>query len=272
MSSPLGRVRHGAVLELRLENPPVNGLTGPLLTAYVGALAEAQLDDEVRAVVTTSALSSWCVGGDLNEINESGSDGDLSHTLHESTGETESLSLVDREADQLGAGRHVLSVHSFDKPLIAAIGGAAAGGGMALALLHDVRFGSERAVFTAAFTRIGLSLEMGLSYLLPRAIGPQAAFDLAVSSRKVQADEALALGLLWRLVPEDELVSTALSYAEQLAELPPLGVQMAKRLLRRSWDHSLNAQLETEWPWQVAAYGSPASRAAIEDFLGRRSR
>lgn len=271
MTSPLGQVRHGAVLELRLENPPVNGLTGPLLAAYVRALTEAQLDESVRAVVTSSALSSWCVGGDLNEINEDSSGRDLSQTLHESTGETGCLGLVDREADQLGAGRHVLAINSFDKPLVAAIGGAAAGGGMALALLHDVRFGSERAVFSAAFTRIGLSLEMGLSYLLPRAIGPQAAFDLAVSSRKVQADEALALGLLWRLVPEDDLVPTALAYAERLAGLPPLGVQMAKRLLRRSWDQSLNAQLETEWPWQVAAYASPASRQAVEAFLRRRS-
>ncbi len=268
-TNPVGRHRHGRVLELRLENPPINGLTGPLLAAYVEALQAAQHDDGVGAVVTTSALATWCVGGDLNQMDADGRD--LSDILHESTGELESLSLLERQADQLGAGRHVLAINAFDKPLVAAIGGASAGGGMALALLHDIRFGSDRAVFSVAFTRIGLSMEMGLSYLLPRAIGPQAAFDLASTGRRVRGSEALALGLLWRLVPDDELVPAALAYAEQLAALPPLGVQMTKRLLRRSWDQTLERQLETEWPWQVAAYRSPESRAAIEQFLRQRT-
>ena len=78
-----------------------------------------------------------------------------------------------------------------------------------------------------AFTRVGLSMEMGMSYLLPRAIGPQAAFDLAATSRRVAADEALALGLVWKVVPQDDLVATAIGYAQDLAALPPLGVQIA---------------------------------------------
>jgi 2-(1,2-epoxy-1,2-dihydrophenyl)acetyl-CoA isomerase len=118
-----------------------------------------------------------------------------------------------------------------------------------------------------AFTRVGLSLEMGMSYLLPRAIGPQAAFDLAATSRRVGAEEALALGLVWRLVPEDDLVATAIRYAQDLATRPPLGVQISKRLLRRTWDNSLKEQLETEWPWQVAAFASPDARAAIAAFF-----
>jgi enoyl-CoA hydratase/carnithine racemase len=81
----------------------------------------------------------------------------------------------------------------------------------------------------------------------------------------------LALGLVWRIVPHDDLVATALDYAQTLAALPPLGVQIATRLLRRTWDNSLRAQLETEWPWQVAAFGSPDARAAIEAFFHRTS-
>jgi 2-(1,2-epoxy-1,2-dihydrophenyl)acetyl-CoA isomerase len=124
-------------------------------------------------------------------------------------------------------------------------------------------------VFTVAFTRVGLSLEMGMSYLLPRAVGPQAAFDLAATSRRVGAEEALALGLIWRLVPEDDLAATAIGYAQSLAERPPLGMQITTRLLRRTWDHSLREQLETEWPWQVAAFASPDARAAIAAFFDR---
>jgi enoyl-CoA hydratase/carnithine racemase len=263
------RERHGAVLELRLNNPPFNGLSGPLLAAYLAALEEARLDDGVRAVVTSATGPTWCAGGDLTQLNEGAADRSLSDMLHESTGEYDTLSLVDRRADQLGAGRHVLTIDTFDKPLIAAIGGAAAGGGFALALLHDLRFASSAAVFTVAFTRIGLSLEMGLSYLLPRAVGPQAAFDLAATSRRVHVEEAVALGIVWLVVPEEDLVATAIRYAQGLAERSPLALQISKRLLRRTWDNSFRQQLETEWPLQVAAYDSPEARAAIGAFFER---
>ncbi|HEY6622350.1 MAG TPA: enoyl-CoA hydratase-related protein [Acidimicrobiales bacterium] len=260
--------RHGAVLELRLNNPPFNGLTGPLLMAYLAALEEARVDDGVRVVVTTANGPTWCAGGDLTQLDESATGFDLSDMLHQSTGESASLGLVDRQADLLGAGRHVLAIDAFDKPMIAAIDGAAAGGGLGLALLHDLRFASERALFTVAFTRVGLSLEMGLSYLLPRAVGPQAAFDLAATSRRVPAAEAQTLGLVWRVLPADEMMAAALAYAQDLAERPPLGLQITTRLLRRSWDHTLRRQLEIEWPSQVAAFRSPEARAAIARFLG----
>ncbi|HMD47342.1 MAG TPA: enoyl-CoA hydratase/isomerase family protein [Acidimicrobiales bacterium] len=267
----LVRERHGAVLELRLNNPPYNGLTGPLLATYVAALAEAAVDDEVRAIVTTSGTPTWCAGGELGDLAEGATSHTLSELLHASTGETDSLTLAERRADRLGVGRYVLAIDAFDKPMVAAIGGAAAGGGVALALLHDVCFASPEAVFTVAFTRIGLTLEMGLSYLLPRAVGPQAAFDLAATSRRVGAEEALALGLVFRLVDQADLVPAALEYAQRLAAQAPLGVQLAKRLLRRTWDHRFADQLEAEWPWQVAAFASPESQAAIE-ALAKRAR
>ena len=225
------RERHGAVLELRLNNPPFNGLSGPLLVSYMEALEEARVDDDVRAIVTTANGPSWCAGGDLTQLKEGEPEKSLSDMLHESTGETPSLGMIERHADPLGPGRHVLTIDAFDKPMIAAVSGAAAGGGFALALLHDLRFASERALFTVAFTRVGLSMEMGMSYLLPRAIGPQAAFDLAATSRRVGADEALALGLIWKVVPQDDLVTTAIGYAQDLAALPPLGVQIATALV-----------------------------------------
>ncbi|MHB1582809.1 MAG: enoyl-CoA hydratase/isomerase family protein [Acidimicrobiales bacterium] len=266
------RTRHGAVLELRLDNPPVNGLSGPLLVAFVEALDEARLDDGVGAVVTTSAAEHWCVGGDLSQLADGVEGKNLSDLLHEATGEGPSLGLVDRQADLLGAGRHVLAIEAFDKPLIAAIDGSAAGGGFALALLHDIRLASERAVFTVAFTRIGLGLEMGLSHLLPRVIGPQGAFDLAATSRRVEAEEARSLGLVWRVVSSAELVARAIDYAQEICRRPPLGVQIAKRLLQRSRDHTFRQQLEAEWPYQVAAFDQPQARAAIEAFLRRPAR
>lgn len=261
--------RHGSVLELRLNNPPYNGLSGPLLAAYLEALEAARLDDDVRVVVTSANGPTWCAGGDVSQLNDDAAEGTLSDMLHRSTGLP--LSLVDRRADLIGAGRYVLAIDAFDKPMVAAIGGAAAGGGVSLALLHDIRFASPKALFTLAFTRIGLSMEMGLSYLLPRVVGPQHAFDLAATSRRVGAEEAAELGMVWKVVPDDELLTSALAYAQRLTERSPLAVQITKRLLRRTWDHTFQQQLEAEWPWQVAAFDSPEAKDAIGAFLRRDS-
>src|SRR3954463_8881687 len=97
-ATPVVRVRHGAVLELQLANPPYNGLTGPMLRDFVAALNVAQLDDEVRAVVTTSAAEVWCAGGDLGALAGDAADKGLSELLHEATEETGRLALVEREA------------------------------------------------------------------------------------------------------------------------------------------------------------------------------
>ena len=114
------RERHGSVLELRLNNPPFNGISGPLLVAYMSALEEARLDDGVRAIVTTADGPSWCAGGDLTQLKDGEPDRSLSDMLHESTAESASLSMIDRHADRLGPGRHVLAIDAFDKPMIAA--------------------------------------------------------------------------------------------------------------------------------------------------------
>ena len=115
----------------------------------------------------------------------------LNVLMHEMLGSADTLSTAERTFDRLGIGRETLAVKNFDKPLIAAVNGAAAGGGFALAMLHDIRLASERATFTSAFVRIGLVAEMGLSYTLPRAIGLEAAMDVMFTGRSVSADEAL---------------------------------------------------------------------------------
>ena len=262
--------RHGAVLELRLNNPPYNGLSGPLLSVYLRSLEEARLDDAVRAVVTTATGPTWCAGGDLTQLNEEAPDRSLSDMLHESTGESATLSLVDRQADQLGAGRHVLTIDGFDKPMIAAINGAAAGGGFALALLHDIRFASERAIFTVAFTRIGLSLEMGLELPAPpgcRAAGgvrpgrdqpPGPGRGGGDTRDRVESRAGGGPGFDGHRVRPGPGRALAACVADQQAPAPAnLG------------QHLRPQQLETEWPWQVAAYASPEARAAIEAFFGR---
>ena len=261
--------RHGAVLVLRLNRPEQrNGLTGTVLAQYLAVLEEARRDDSVRVVVTTGEGDAFSAGADMEDLDSDALG--LNALMHEKLGLTGTLSGAEKAYDRLGVGRETLAIKNFDKPLIAAVNGAAAGGGLALAMLHDIRLASDRATFTTAFVRIGLVAEMGLSYTLPRAIGLEAAMDMMYTGRPVGADEALALRMIRRVLPHDRLIEETLAYADHIAAQAPLAVQFAKRTLARSLDNSLPAQLELEWPYQVAAFDTDDAKEGIAAFRERR--
>lgn len=263
--------RRGAVLLCRFNRPDqLNAITGPLLAEYLEVLEEARTDDAVRVVVTTGAGDAWSAGGDLADLASDKARLGLNHLMHENFGLTESLSLADRAFDRLGIGRQTLALRHYDKPMIAAVNGAAAGGGFALAMLHDIRIVSDRARFTTAFAHLGLAVEMGISYTLPRAIGLEAAMDLVYTGRRVDAEEALRLGLVRRVVPHADLLGEAMAVAEDIAAKAPVAVQFAKRALVRSLDNSFLEQLELEWPYQVAAFGTADAREGVAAFIERR--
>jgi 2-(1,2-epoxy-1,2-dihydrophenyl)acetyl-CoA isomerase len=125
------------------------------------------------------------------------------------------------------------------------------------------------ATFTSAFVRIGLVAEMGLSYMLPRAIGFEAAMYVMLTGRSVSAGEARNLGRVRKVVAHERLISDAMAYAEQIAAQPPVAVQFAKRALVRSLDSALLAQLE-QWSYQVAAFDTDDAREGITAFRERR--
>ena len=263
--------RSGAVLVCRLNRPQDrNGLTGALLAEYLAALEEARTDAGVRVVVTTGEGDAFSAGADMSDLDGESARQGLNVLMHEKLGLTGTLSTADRAFDRLGIGRETLAIKNFDKPLIAAVNGAAAGGGFALAMLHDIRLASARATFTSAFVRIGLVVEMGLSYTLPRAIGVEAAMDIMYTGRSVGADEARTIGLVRRVVSHDRLMDETMAYAEQVAAQAPIAVQFAKRTLARSLDNSFLAQLELEWPYQVAAFDTDDAREGIAAFRERR--
>ncbi|MDT5161066.1 MAG: 2-(1,2-epoxy,2-dihydrophenyl)acetyl-CoA isomerase [Mycobacterium sp.] len=263
--------RHGAVLVCRLNRPTaLNGLTGALLGEYLGLLADARTDDAVRVVVTTGEGDAFSAGADVSDLSGETANKGLNALLQERLGLTGTLSVADRAFDRLGIGRETLAIMNYDKPLIAAVNGPAAGGGFALAMLHDIRLASERATFTSAFVRIGLVAEMGLSYTLPRAVGLEAAMDVMYTGRSVSADEARELGLVRKVLAHEHVVSEAVAYAEQIAAQPPIAVQFAKRALVRSLDSDLLAQLELEWSYQVAAFDTDDAREGIAAFRERR--
>jgi 2-(1,2-epoxy-1,2-dihydrophenyl)acetyl-CoA isomerase len=143
-------------------------------------------------------------------------------------------------------GRWALMWRDFDKPVIGAINGVAAGAGLSTALSCDVRIGSEHARFKSVFIERSLSPDSGLSFFLPRVVGYAAAADLIFTSRAVGSEEALRLGLLNRLVKAEDLREAAIAYAEEMTGWPPLALRASKRVLQQNSDVEFAAALRNE--------------------------
>jgi 2-(1,2-epoxy-1,2-dihydrophenyl)acetyl-CoA isomerase len=228
--------RRGHVAVLTLNRPDrLNAISAGLRDEVHAAVAALKADDEVRALVLTGSGRGFCAGADLMG------------TGPVATGRVEEpVSQLGRLDEEGWVGRWATMWAHFDKPIIGAINGVAAGAGMSTALACDVRLGSPAARFKSVFIERSLSPDSGLSYFLPRIVGYAAAADLIFTSRAVDAEEARALGLLNRIVPAETLVDEAVAYAEQMTQWPPMALRMSKRVLQHSIDAGLEAALRYE--------------------------
>jgi enoyl-CoA hydratase/carnithine racemase len=247
--------RDDAVITITLNRPDVlNALTATMHAELGAALKEAR-DPDVRAVVVTGAGRGFCVGQDLTEFREAA--GDIGARLRRSY------------------HPNVLAIRALEKPVIAAVNGAAAGGGLALALAADIRLAAPTARFNAAFVKIGLSCgELGTSWTLTRLVGPGRAAEIAYTGRPVEAEEAARIGLVNRVVPEESLLDEALALAEQIASNSPGGVQLSKRALQANMETaSYAAALELENRGQALLTRGEDMPEALEAFKqGREPR
>ncbi len=201
----------GRVGVITLDRPERNNAwTGRVDAEYRRWLAEADADPEVRVILITGAGERFCVGGDSGALADHAERGGYDTGLRGD--EATPGHGFDERFDQPFACHFGLS-----KPVIAAVNGAAAGIGMALACFCDVIFASEGAKFTVAHGKLGLPAEYGLSWMLPRMVGLPRAMDILMTSRVVTAEEAERIGMVLRVVPVDRLVDEALAYAEALA-------------------------------------------------------
>jgi enoyl-CoA hydratase/carnithine racemase len=183
---------------------------------YMDRLDQAALDPEVRAIVITGAGKHFCVGMDMGVLTKEVEGG----------GERGSGS----EDVPATARRPQIHTQSIPKPVIAAVNGACAGMGLIMAVMCDLRFAASDARFCSAFSKRGLVAEHGISWMLPRLVGPSHALDILLSSRIVPAEEALHMGLVNRVTPPEEVVAEAQSYARELARLvAPSSMQTIKR-------------------------------------------
>lgn len=222
----------GDIAVLRLNRPDrMNSQTVKMFTEFNTA-ARALRDSGARALIlTATGERAFCAGFDLDEIE-----------VITSMGVREFLKFQETATGGIQAIRHL------PFPVIAAIHGAAAGGGLALALAADIRLVSPTVKFSAAFVKVGLSMgELGTSYNLTRLIGSGRAAEIGFTGRVVQAQEAAAIGLANRIVPTAELFDEALAMAQLIATNSPGGVRLSKRAIQRNMEiTSYAAALELE--------------------------
>jgi len=248
------------ILELRMNRPErLNALSAELVGEMTAAFRELNRERSTRVVVLTGAGRGFCAGADLNP--ESAGPGSVPGT--DGMGE---LGYVYKFQEYIA--NLMLAIAECDKPVIAAVNGAAVGGGLAIALASDIRIASDTAKFGSAFIKTGLSsCDVGTSYLLPRIVGVSAATELMLTGRNIDADEALSLKLVSRKVAADALQATALELANAIAENSEYGVWMTKKGLRANLDApSLRHAMELENRTQVLGTFSGCMEEAMQAF------
>jgi 2-(1,2-epoxy-1,2-dihydrophenyl)acetyl-CoA isomerase len=242
--------REGAVLTITLNRPDVlNAINRAMHEGFRDALKQARADD-VRAVILTGAGRGFCVGQDLTEFREAPSD----------------------IADRLRRHYHpnVEAIRALEKPVIAAVNGAAAGAGLSLACACDLRIAAESATFVPAFINIGLIPDSGGSFFIHRLLGYARAFEWMTSGRRLRAAEAREWGLVSETVEDDRLTARAAELAAELAAMPTRGIGMTKRLFDHAASATLGEQLELEAQLQAAATKTADFEEGVAAFLEKR--
>ena len=244
-----------AVRTITLNRPErMNSFNAEMCGAMTAAIEGARTD-AIRAVLVTGAGRGFCAGQDLTEV--------LPKPGHKSLGLGE---VLEDNWNPL-----IRAMRALDKPIVAAVNGAAAGGGASLAFACDIVLAARSAKFIQAFAKLGLVPDCGSSYFLPRLVGEARAKALAMLGTPVSAEQAAAWGMIWQVVDDAALLTEARALAVRLANEPTYGHGLTKRILQDSFDNSLGAQLDLERDLQTAAGNSSDYAEGVRAFIEKRA-
>ncbi len=256
MADPIRVAREGAVETITLNRPDrLNAMDLPSLRRLREAFQAASLDPAVRAVILTGEGRAFCAGGDVAAMADHLDRGELPRFFHELTGEQE---LAIRE------------ILTMPKPVVAALPGVAAGGGLSLALAADWRIAADTAVLVPAFPSLGAVPDGGLTYFLPHFVGIGTAQELLFTQAKIPAARARELGLVHEVVPAEELAGRANARAHELASGPTFAFGWMKRLMTSAFSESLETQLALERRGAVEAARREELPEGIRAFRAKR--
>ena len=242
------------VATLTFNRPEVrNAFNEVMAEETLSALKQAERDEAVRCLVITGAGAGFCAGQDLAALRD----------------RDEAISF--REHLLKTYNPIVLKLRTIEKPVIAAINGAAAGAGWGIALACDLRYAADTAKFRFAFTGIGLAPDSGTSFFLSRTLGLGKALELAYTNDVLDAATALSLGLVNKVVPADQLMATTMDLAHKLAQAPTRGLGLTKRAMNHALTVDLAAALDYEAYLQDIAGRTADHREGVQAFLEKRT-
>lgn len=259
MSSFLKTARDGAVLTLTMSQLETrNALTGnTAVEEFMQACAGIAADRTVRAVILTGEGPVFSSGGNVKDMQR--------YFQQQLSPETI------REEYRNGIQRLPKALYNLDVPVIAAVNGPAIGAGMDLTCMCDIRIASEKATFAESFVKVGIVPGDGGAWLLPRVVGMSKASEMAFTGEALSAQEALACGLVSRVVPHESLMNAAMTLARKIAANPGGVLRMTKRLLREGERATLESLLEISASYQAIAHMEPDHHEAVRAFVEKRS-
>jgi enoyl-CoA hydratase/carnithine racemase len=249
----------GGIATITLNRPErLNAISFNMLESFSRAFREADLDTSVRVIILTGAGRGFCSGLDLKDLSAG-----------TGIGANGGGNLASARFDLVGAPPIVL--HNTDKPVICALNGAAAGYGMDLALGADIRIASAEAKLAAVFTKRGILPESGGAWLLPRLVGWAKASEIAFRGLTLRAEEALAMGLVNKVVEPDALMPAAREMAAEIAANAPLAVQATKRMMRLGMDETFEANVHHVFLQLLPLFRTKDFMEGLQAFMERRA-
>lgn len=254
----------GPVATITLNRPAqLNAWTNSMADEVRQAFSEAEENPQVVGIIFTGADRAFCAGADLSLLDAITQGGRPPEAATPTPGDSE------LGPDYRQAYSYIASIR---KPVIAAIHGACVGMAVPIALFCDLRFASAEAFFMTAFSRRGLVAEWGSSWLLPRMIGNGHAMDMLLSSRRVYAEEAQQMGLVNRVVPQQQLLQEASDYIHELAQnCSPNSMAIIKRQLHQDWMHSLETAQNQSMELMLDSFSGSDLKESITAMVEKRS-
>jgi enoyl-CoA hydratase/carnithine racemase len=252
MSEVVQKSIEDGVAVLTLNRPErLNAWTPQMGQDYFGALEECAASEEVRVIVVTGAGRGFCAGADMQDLQALGDGSGPEEAAYDPRPQSFPLSIP--------------------KPIIAQINGPCAGIGLVLALMCDIRFAAHGAKLTTAFSRRGLVAEYGISWVLPRLVGPARSLDLLLSGRVVLGEEAARLGLVNRSVESERLLEETMAYAHELAvNCSPASMATMKRQVYADLERGLPDALAEATELMVESFSRPDFGEGVASFVERR--